>query len=80
VSAGPSVREAADWVASVGAKDIRERCGITAADMARALRVTGWTISNWEDGTYAPAGEKGRAYVRVMRGLARHLEIPEEPT
>jgi len=61
------------------ARDARVRCGIPLRAMAVALGVCFSTIARWENGQNTPTGPRGAAYLRVIAGLARHLEVPEEP-
>jgi len=61
----------------MGARDLRVACGITQATIAAALGVSQVSVHYWETGMAVPAGARGAAYVRVMKGLSRHLEIEE---
>ncbi len=54
---------------------VRQACGITQETMAAGLNVKRAAVSLWENRRRRPP----EAYCRVITGLARHLEIPEEP-
>jgi DNA-binding XRE family transcriptional regulator len=68
-----------DWLLEIGAGEIRRACGISQGTAAAALGVSQFTVSAWETGLRAPVSEAGAAYCRVVAGLARHLEVPEDP-
>jgi transcriptional regulator with XRE-family HTH domain len=68
-----------DWLLEIGAGEIRRACGVSQGTAAAALGVSQKLVSAWETGLRAPVGEAGAAYCRVIAGLARHLEVPEDP-
>ena len=74
----PPYAERAALLAALAPRDVRRACGIRAVTIAAALGVPGQVISYWDTGARALSGPKGYAYVRVVRALARHLDIPEE--
>jgi len=53
---------------------LRERLGLTQAEMADALGVRQQTVSEWETGRYQPRG----ASTRVLRYLAE-AKAPYDP-
>jgi hypothetical protein len=64
-------------------RTIREDCGIRGVTMAAALGVHPATVYRWETGTdrRSPFGppadaEHWASYLRVIRGLMNHLEVP----
>lgn len=65
-----AVRVRAD-LASDAAREAREKAGITAADMARALGVSRQAVSSWETGAAVPTLEHALAYGKVLRDLAK---------
>lgn len=80
VSAGKrlAARERARWLAALSPAQARRACGLTQGTIAEALGVTGSTVSGWERGRFGPGSDAGAAYLRVIAGLLRHLEVPEE--
>lgn len=68
-------RERQEWISAVAARDARERCGISASTVARALGVDKSSVCHWEKGHFAPKGTAGAAYARVVAGMIRHLEV-----
>lgn len=57
---------------------VRKQNGISLAVMGKAFNVSHRTVWQWEKGIYFPREPLGSAYCRVIAGLARHLEVPEE--
>lgn len=57
---------------------VRVNAGIPLRVMGEALGVCFSTVNHWELGRQRPKGRLLTSYVRVIEGLARHLEIPEE--
>jgi len=64
-------------IGRIGPRDVRVACGITQATIASALGVSQVAVYYWETGLKVPAGTRWSAYLRVMEGLSRHLEIEE---
>jgi DNA-binding transcriptional regulator YiaG len=57
---------------------LRERAGIRATRIGVALGVSCGTVRGWELRRHVPSGRYAFRYARIVAGLARHLEIPEE--
>lgn len=66
------------WLATVRPGDARRACGIRQATIAAALGVSHVAVHYWETGRKGPSGEARAAYCRVVAGLLRHLEVPED--
>ena len=71
-------RERGRWLAAVDAAGVRRACGITQQAIATALGIPHTYVHHWETGRSGPSGEAGAAYCRVIAGLLRHLEVPED--
>lgn len=71
-------RERARRLAGLRPAEARRACGIRQATIAEALGVDKSTVGCWERGRHGPSGTAGDAYCRVIAGLMRHLEVPEE--
>lgn len=54
-------------------REIRERAGLTQAEIAAAVDVDDATISRWESGDRSPRGETGDRYVALLRRLEREV-------
>ena len=52
---------------------LRERAGITQADVAKALGVHRITVTRWETGQRVPGNKKIEAYVRLLDRLAAEV-------
>ena len=52
---------------------LRERVGLTQAELGRALGVDAATISRWEAGLRSPRGQSRGAYARLLERLAREV-------
>jgi DNA-binding transcriptional regulator YiaG len=52
---------------------LREANGISAAELARPLKVSRQTVSKWELGRRTPSGPLLEAYVAVLDELQREL-------
>lgn len=62
-------------------REIRLACGIRQRTIATALGVWQSSVHRWETGATQPTGATGKRYLRVMEGLARHLEVrPDKET
>ncbi|MGW2082920.1 helix-turn-helix domain-containing protein [Streptomyces sp. NPDC001939] len=59
-------------------RDLRERAGLSKAQVARALGVSPSTVSGWETGR-DPAGEARTKYAYLLDGLAAKFASPAEP-
>ena len=55
------------------ARGVRERAGLTQAELAAALDVTQETVSRWELGQRVPRGVKADAYSAILRDLVEAL-------
>ena len=53
---------------------IRERAGISQADLARALGVERTTVGRWESGTRSPGRMLLGSYLQVLDRLIEELE------
>jgi len=53
------------------AKEIRQRAGVTMADMAKALNVCESSISRWEGGSRQPQGDVAIHWARLLDELER---------
>jgi DNA-binding transcriptional regulator YiaG len=56
-------------------REIRERCGLTVADMATAMNVTGAAVRQWERGERQPRGALRAQYVEIINGLRADLDL-----
>lgn len=76
---GPGRAERLRWKqqGALEAASARVRCGIGIRELARALGVSHAAVRRWESG-WIPWTPAGQAYLRVIAGLRRHLEVPEE--
>ena len=52
------------------AREIRERAGISAPQLARKLDVAPSTVTRWETGVRMPRGANARRYARILRQIA----------
>lgn len=68
----------AQWLASAGAREARVACGISLQAIATVLEVQRKAVERYERGERVPAGATGARYRRIIEGLRRHLEVPEE--
>jgi transcriptional regulator with XRE-family HTH domain len=59
-------------------RELREACGLTVADMATAMDVTGAAIRQWERGERTPRGALRAQWIEVMRGLEREISARSE--
>lgn len=71
-------RERAGWLRHASPREVRRACGIPGPAIAEALRVNVSTVYVWERLEHAPQGAQGDAYCRIIAGLRRHLEVPED--
>jgi DNA-binding transcriptional regulator YiaG len=62
--------EMRDMLKDGRARQIRERCGLSASAVARDLKVTPGAVLMWERGTRAPSGSNALRYARMLRRLA----------
>jgi len=66
-----TVAQVRSWLRSGRARAIRQRAGISQAEVARAVGTDHAQISRWESGVYAPARgsalKLGRLYDRLER-------------
>ena len=53
------------------AKEIRNRCGVSANAMGAASGVSGSAITRWENGDRRPTGQAAVVWVRLLRELAK---------
>ena len=53
------------------ARRAREATGVSAAEVARVLRVSRMAVSNWETGRKVPTDEHALAYGRLLAVLAQ---------
>ncbi len=58
-------------LASVAARAAREASGVSAAELARALRVTRQAVSSWETGKSVPSAAHALAYARALAAVTR---------
>jgi transcriptional regulator with XRE-family HTH domain len=56
-------------------REIRERAGLSRAELARAAGVSAAAVSRWEDGKRTPTGESAIAYARALRRIAREVAL-----
>lgn len=68
-------REIRDLAASCDRRGLRVRAGIRQRTIAAALGTSQATISGLERSWRYPRSELGRAYARVIAGLARHEQV-----
>jgi len=54
---------------SGAARQARKAAGVSAADVARAVKVSRATVSDWETGRKMPTAEHALAYGRVLAAL-----------
>ncbi len=52
-------------------RDIRERCGLRLADVARACGCATSTISHWETAKHLPSRRLAVRYIELLRDLER---------
>ena len=52
------------------ARRARKAAGVSAAEVARIIRVSRATVSDWEWGRKTPTGEHALAYGKLLRQLA----------
>lgn len=71
-------RERSRRLATARPADARRACGIRQVTIAAALGVSHVAVHSWETGRKGPSGEAAAAYCRVVAGLLRHLEVPED--
>lgn len=57
-------------ISSGEARDIRERTGVTQANIADSIGTTPGAISRWESGARAPRGNRALQYRALLRRLA----------
>jgi DNA-binding transcriptional regulator YiaG len=58
------------WLTATGqARRIRERAHVSRGELARALGLTGPTVSRWEGGQRFPRGATAVAYLRLLDRL-----------
>jgi len=67
-------RGAPAWNAA-GIRSLRERLGLTQAELAAELGVRQQTVSEWETGRYAPRG----AAARLLSIVAERVANPYTP-
>ncbi|MEU3495307.1 helix-turn-helix transcriptional regulator [Kitasatospora cineracea] len=60
-------------------KRLRLAAGLTAAQIAAALRVNSALVPQWEDGSAVPGPDVTPAYMRLLEGLAARFPAPEQP-
>ncbi len=53
------------------AKAVRERAGVSRAEIASELNVTAFTVHRWETGTRTPRGSLRSKYARLIHALDR---------
>ena len=53
------------------ARRARVAAGVSAAEVARIVRVSRATVSDWESGRKSPTGEHALAYGRLLAALAQ---------
>jgi DNA-binding transcriptional regulator YiaG len=58
-------------LASGAARAAREAAGVSAAEFARALRVTRQAVSSWETGKSVPDAPHALAYARALAAIVR---------
>jgi DNA-binding transcriptional regulator YiaG len=51
------------------ARRVRQAAGVSAAEVARIIRVSRATVSDWESGHKTPTGEHALAYGKLLRQL-----------
>lgn len=61
-------------LASGRATEIRERAGISQADIARSIGASRTAIASWEQGIRRPRGELAARYARLLTALDELLE------
>jgi transcriptional regulator with XRE-family HTH domain len=63
-------------VESGDARRLRQAAQISLATMATALGTSQGGMSLLERGLWQPSASRGRSWLRILQGLARHLEVP----
>jgi DNA-binding transcriptional regulator YiaG len=67
------IRERRSLPSPAERRSLRERAGLSAQDLAGALRVTVSTVLRWETGERRPRGRNLIDYLRVLDTLRRHV-------
>jgi transcriptional regulator with XRE-family HTH domain len=57
-------------------RELRERLGLTQAELAEAGEWTRPTISRWESGIREPRGHDAATYLAILRRLSAELGEP----
>lgn len=65
-------------LATADARELRIRCGISAATIARALGVTSGMVFHWETRRRYPTGPPAPRYARIIAALAEHDAITRQ--
>ena len=67
-----------EWQRSGRLRQIREDCGISGEDIAIALGMNRTAVYAWETVNMPMSAITWAAYMRIIRGMMNHLEVPEE--
>jgi DNA-binding transcriptional regulator YiaG len=66
-----------EWQRKGKLREIREDCGISGNTIALALGMNHSAVYTWEERSVPVSSVSWERYMRVMRGLMNHLEVPE---